>query len=424
MDQTVKPSYRSLLSLSNYRMLLASQVVSALGDGVYAIALIWMMKEITGSSLLMSVLIASETVPLLIFGLFAGVIVDRGNKKKIMIVCDIARGIIITFIAAMQTAGLLQPYMLIMAALFLSSFGAFFTPARTVAVRTLVPGEQMMQAQSLAQMIQTLVGLVAPALGALLLHYDTSYAFMFNAATFWGSALLLTLIRSRPLVEKSPEKLDRSGFARDFKEGIFAVTAHPLLRNLILYLVLINFMLAPTTLLFPLIVGDSTELALFEILFVIGITAGVLLLNLLRKLRRAAVLAAGIAMMLAGLGALTWIHPLYAELACVFIVGLGSPLANVTLQTLFVLKVPKDALGRASSLMKVLLEASRPLSTLLAGVLILSIPVRSFFAIMAVFGMIVLGLMLLNPSIRQEPSDLPSPGSPGTAGAVPEKLDA
>ncbi|KAA9008390.1 MFS transporter [Paenibacillus spiritus] len=419
MDQTVKPSYRSLLSLSNYRMLLASQVVSALGDGVYAIALIWIMKEISGSSFLMSVLIASETVPLLIFGLFAGIIVDRGNKKRIMIMCDIARGIMIAFIAAMLMAGLLKPYMLIMA-----SFGAFFTPSRTVAVRTLVPGEQMMQAQSLAQMIQTLVGLVAPAFGALLLHYDASYAFLFNAATFMGSALLLTLIRSRPLVEKSSEKLDRSGFARDFKEGILAVTAHPLLRNLILYLVLINFMLAPTTLLFPLIVGDSTELALFEILFVIGITAGVFSLNLLRRMQRIVLLAAGIALMLAGLGALTWIHHLYAELVCVFIVGLGSPLANVTLQTLFVLKVPQETLGRASSLMKVLLEASRPLSTLLAGVLILSIPVRSFFAIMAVFGMIVLGLMLLNPSIRQESSDLPSPGSPGTAGAVQEKLDA
>lgn len=408
-DSSNQPSYRSLLALPNYRLLLLSQIVSAIGDGVYAIALIWLMKTLTGSALLMSILLAAETVPLLLFGLFAGVIVDRGSKKKIMMLCDIARGSIVALLVLLWVNGWLLPYMLIIAAVLLSSFSAFFGPSRVVAIRTLVPEDHMVQAQSLAQLVQTVVGLSAPAIGAWLLYFGTSYAFIFNAATFFASFLFIWLIRNERLTETRVTTLNRRSFVVDFKEGIVAVTSHALLRSLIQYIVLINFMLAPTTLLFPLIVDDSSELALLQIAFFVGITAGVFLIGLVKKWRRIAALATGIGLMLVGLGLLTWVHGLYAGLLCVFVAGLGSPLANVTLQTLFVLKVPKEVLGRASSLMKVLLESSRPLAMLLTGALLAWIPVRLFFGIMGLFGVLLVVTMVLNRSIRKE-QDEPKPG--------------
>ncbi|CCQ94469.1 conserved membrane hypothetical protein [[Clostridium] ultunense Esp] len=398
-----KPSYRSLLTHGNYRLLLSSQVISAIGDGVYALALIWMMKIMTGSALLMSILLAAEIVPLILVGLFAGIIVDRGNKKKMMIWNDIFRGVIVSLLVLLWMVGWLEPYTLIVAAILLSTSTAFYAPSRMVSVRTIVPEDHMVQAQSLSQIAQTVVGLSAPAIGAWLIHMGISYAFIVNAASFFISSLLISLIRNEQLSHGSGKgTLNLNRMMSDFKEGLRTITSHPLLRSLVQYIVLINFMLAPTSLLFPLIVTDASELAVLETSFFIGIAVGALLINFMSAWPPVASLAFGIGLMLIGLGALYWDLGLYFAAMFVFVAGLGSPMANVTLQTLFILKVPRETLGRAGSMMKVLLEAARPTSMLLAGALITWIPLRSFFAVMALLGLIIVGLMVLNPAIRSD----------------------
>ncbi|MFB5678267.1 MFS transporter [Paenibacillus terreus] len=401
-DTGNKASYKALFSIRNYRLLLMSQTVSVIGDGVYAIALIWLMKLLTGSALWMSVLLVAETLPLILLGMFAGVIVDRSSKRKILICCDIARGSIIVLVILLWATGLLQPYQLIMAALLLSSFTAFFGPARAVTVRNVVPDAYMFQAQSVSQLVQTVVGLTAPALGAFLLTFGTAHAFGFNAATFFISCLLLTLVRDERMTERKEEKMSFASLAADFKEGLDTIMTQPLLRNLIIYIMLINFMLSPTALLFPLMVSDSSELAVLEICFFIGIAAGAVVTGLVRRLPYIVTMSIGLGLLMTGLGMLFWIRGLVWEAMFVFVAGLGSPLANVTLQTLFMLKVPRPVLGRAAGMMRVLTEGSRPLAMMLTGMLLSWIPVRSFFGVVGIFGIVVIVLMVLNPAIRKD----------------------
>lgn len=395
-------SYKALFSIRNYRLLLLSQTISVIGDGVYAIALIWLMKLLTGSALWMSVLLVAETLPLIVLGMFAGVIVDRSSKRKILICCDIARGLIIGMVILLWATGLLQPYQLIAAALLLSSFTAFFGPARAVTVRNVVPEPYMFQAQSVAQLVQTVVGLSAPALGAWLLTFGTVYAFSFNAATFFVSCLLLMTVRDARMTERKEEKMNIASLAADFKEGLDTIMTQSLLRNLIIYIMLINFMLSPTALLFPLMVHNSSELAVLEISFFIGIAAGALVTGFVRRWPYVVTMSTGLGLLMTGLGMLFWIRGLVWEALFVFIAGLGSPLANVTLQTLFMLKVPRPVLGRAAGMMRVLTEGSRPLAMMLTGMLLSWIPVRSFFGVMGIFGIMVIVLMVMNPAIRKD----------------------
>jgi len=150
MEQPVsvneKVSFRALLGLKSYRYLIFSQFVSNMGDGVYRLALIWLMKVLTESPLLMSILLAAETIPLIIFGLFAGVFVDRGNKKRIMIVSHLLRAALLLCIVLLFLFNMLHPAVLIIIAVLLTTVSAFFRPALTVAIRTLVPEQHMTQA--------------------------------------------------------------------------------------------------------------------------------------------------------------------------------------------------------------------------------------------------------------------------------------
>ena len=139
---------------------------------------------LTGSAVLMSVVLAAEIIPLIFFGIFAGVLVDRGNPKKYMLMADLWRGAVILAIFVLLLVGHLSPWMLIVSAIITSSFDAFFSPAKTVSIRAIVPDHLMTRAQSVSATIQTVIGFVAPAIAALLLSLHLPTAFLFNAITF------------------------------------------------------------------------------------------------------------------------------------------------------------------------------------------------------------------------------------------------
>jgi DHA3 family macrolide efflux protein-like MFS transporter len=197
-----------LLANKNYRKLLAAQFESDFGDGVYALGLLWAMKQLTDSAVMVSTVLIAEIVPLVVLGVFAGVFVDMGSKKRIMILSDLAQGFVVTCLALVWWLDLLRPWMLILAAVLLSSFSAFFTPARTVTVRTLVGKEMIVQAQSLQQTTNTLVGLSAPALAAILLSVDTGFAFAFNAVSFYLSFFFIFLIQNEEICKRMEQKAD------------------------------------------------------------------------------------------------------------------------------------------------------------------------------------------------------------------------
>lgn len=76
----LKNTFKTLISIRNYRLLISGQLVSLLGDGVQILALVWTMKVLTGSSVQMAFVLVADTIPMIIFGIFSGVIIDRGNQ--------------------------------------------------------------------------------------------------------------------------------------------------------------------------------------------------------------------------------------------------------------------------------------------------------------------------------------------------------
>ncbi len=392
---------KDLLQIKNYRYLLLGQAIAMLGDGVYTLALVWSMKELTGSAVYMSYVLAAGMLPTIILGIFAGVIVDRGNQKNIMLAADLCRALVLFGLFSLFLLDLLVPWMLIVSAFIVSGFSAFFTPARAVAIRSIVPDPLIIRAQSASSTVQVVTGLAAPVIAGLLLAIGLRFAFLFNAIMFLLSFLFIRLINHPELLLKKPGKLNRSVFMTDLKEGFQTIIKAPILRAMIIYLVLINFMFAPVELLLPAYVDSPSQLAVIEVAFFIGILAGSISVNFFANRPKIYPITIGLFMILLPFAGLGLITNFIVSCLLIGLAGIGSTLVNITLSSLFLVKIPRDVIGRSQSTMRVLLESVNPASLLLAGVLMTFVSVQQMFMVIAVFGIVIVFLMLANPLIRK-----------------------
>jgi len=399
--------YRQVLAIRDYRMLFCSQLVSDLGDGVYKLALIWGMKVLTGSALQMSLILAANLIPTMVIGLISGVIVDRGDKKRFMILSDVARGVIMLLVAVFWMLGAMQPWMLIAATALLSCFSAFFTPARTVTNRYVVPDEMLTHSQSLSTALQTVVGLSAPAIAGMLLIWDLSYAFLFNAATFFLSLVFVYLIRNEQMREKLDKQLSIRSIKEGLKEGYQAIVSDTVLRALIIYVFLLNLVLSPIAIMLPLFVDEistlgASALAVLEVASFIGLFLGSLLVGYLTRFKRMAVTCFGMSIMVLCFVGLSFAPNLTISALLMFLFGVGGSLCNIPLQTLFLIKVPMPVLGRASSMMRILSMSSSPISYLLIGAFLFLIDLRVAFLAIGLISAVLVAMIVFNKNMFKE----------------------
>ncbi len=399
--QVTSAGFKQLFTITNYRYLIYAQLISDLGDGIYALALIWAIKVLTGSAVQMSILLAVEVLPLILFAVFAGIVVDHVNKKKVLLWADLGRGFIVSLLALLWWTDLIQPWMLIVSAFFLSCFTAFFSPARTVAIRLLVPTASIPYAQSVGQSIQTTVGLIAPAIAGILIAIDIGWALIVNALSFFLSYAFVSWIGNRQLRRSKRVQLNFSLFRHSLKEGLQAIRSMPLIRGLLVYLILLNFLFAPVSVLIPILAENPTQLAIYETAFIIGALIGSLVAGFLNKYPKIVPISIGIFLTLSPFIVLAFTDHGMLTAILLLITGLGFPIANVTLTSLFITTVPAEILGRATGTIQMFTLSAKPLALLSTGSLLILISLQNMFLIIAGLGLLVLLLMILNPTLRQ-----------------------
>jgi MFS family permease len=396
-----KIGYRQVFANRNYLKLLLAQFVSNFGDGVYAMGLLWAMKELTGSSLMMSYVAVAQVIPTIVFGLIGGVVADRGNKKQLMIRADFFRGLIVLLLAIMWWTGGIQPWMLILTAALLATFTAFFNPAKNVAIRTVVPDEHNLQAQSISSTVSVVVGLGAPVVAAVLISYSLFSVFLLDAVSFFVSLLFIRGIHHSDLLIKKPEKLSLRLLRSNLREGFVTIVNIPILRNLIIYFMLLNFLFAPFSLLIPIYAATPTMLASMQMAFFIGILVGSIAAGYVGRLPRVVTIGAGLGCVLFGVFALAVWSAVPVAVSALFLVGFGITIVNLPLNSLFMTTVPREVMGRASSMQNLLVQFAKPVSMSLTGTLLLAVSIREFLLGIAGLGVCVVILMVLNPHIRK-----------------------
>ena len=123
-------TYRDILKLKEYRKLIVSNIVNRFGDSVDAIAFTWLVYAVTGSASWSAIIFALNQLPTVLLQPFAGALVERMNKKRIMVAADMIRGVVIVAVAYLyMTTGNVSPWLLAGMTLIISSVEAFSMPA-------------------------------------------------------------------------------------------------------------------------------------------------------------------------------------------------------------------------------------------------------------------------------------------------------
>lgn len=185
---------RDLLRNRDFRLLWIGQSISNFGDSMTNLALLLLVNHLTGSTAALATMAIVLALPTLTFGLIAGVYVDRWDRKRVMVVSDVIRGVLVLGFVLVDTPEKL--WLLYLIGFLQASIGTFFNPARSALIPNLIPKEGLLAANSLTQMTQIIFGLLgAGAAGAIIDVFDVYWpAFVIDAVTFFAALTFVAFI--------------------------------------------------------------------------------------------------------------------------------------------------------------------------------------------------------------------------------------
>jgi MFS family permease len=191
------------------------------GDGVSKVALLWFVYAMTDSALKMSLIGVLQTIPPLVFGPLAGVLLDRLDKRRAMIVIDLVRTGLLASIPILHALGLLTLPLLYVLVFVIAMFSMAFGPALNATLPLVVKKEQLTGVNALMQSAMTIGQLLGPALsGMLIAAIGAQNALYANAAAFFLSALCKIPLRLPHVrVHRSSDNVWTQA-VKDLKDGI------------------------------------------------------------------------------------------------------------------------------------------------------------------------------------------------------------
>ena len=189
------PAKYGFLINRNFALLAFGQAISNMGDFVYSTTLLIWVFLLTHSAVAVSGVLIAQYTPVFLLGPVAGVFVDRWNRRRTMVVADVARGVAALLPLVVPVAMRLPA---IYASVFIiASFSRFFMPAKSAVLQVIVPNERQPQAASISQATMALSFIVGPALASPLYFLVGPFvAIIINAVSYIVSALSLSAIRA------------------------------------------------------------------------------------------------------------------------------------------------------------------------------------------------------------------------------------
>jgi MFS family permease len=354
----------------------AGQTISNLGSSVTLFVLPLLVFKLTGSALNLAISAATAFMPYLLFGLVIGAWVDRTNRKRLMIVADIARALAIASIPLMDALGWLSVGWIYAIGFISSTLTIGFDSSEFAAIPSLVAQDNLVTANGRIQASYSAASILGPLLaGVLVAFVPVSALLLLDATSFLISALSLSLIGASFNHSTGTER-EASSIRQDIVEGLRYVLGHPVLRNISAMMALVNFV--GSTVYAQLVLFAKERLSASDVqvglLYSAG-SAGVVALGLaagsLRQRWSFSTVALG-ALMLQGLLiiALALTRVYWVALPIWMICsGLGI-LFNINTSSLRQAIVPNHLLGRVVSIAGVLAWSAIPLGTFLGGLLI------------------------------------------------------
>ncbi len=345
------------------------QLVSITGTTLTAFGLQFFIYTETGSVTRVALIALSYALPAVLAAPIAGSVVDRSDRRMVMLLSDVAAGAATLSLLWVLSVGSLPFWFICVATAVSSTANAFQEPAWMASIPVLVPRSQLGRANGMVQLNFGVAIVVAPALaGGLLAAFGLRAVLLVDAATFVVGIVTLALVRF-PAYERD-EITDRSvrsdsGFAWRY------LRERPGLLGLLWIYAGVNFMMSMTNvLIIPLVLSFATASALGLILSISGLGAvvGSLIVSTYgepKKMIRTIMLGIGVSGLftsITGTSTSLWVVGIPTVLILLLI-----PIVNGASQVIWQTKVAEGAQGRVFSLRRMIGQAISPLAILLAG---------------------------------------------------------
>ncbi|CEH34355.1 MFS transporter [Romboutsia lituseburensis] len=389
----------------NFFLLWQGQLVSVFGDALYSIALgFWVLQE-TGSTTIMGSIMALVTIPRIILGPFAGVIVDRCDRKKLIILGDLIRGIGMLIIAILALNGSLKIWMVMLMGIVLGICSSFFNPSIQSVLPEIVPSDKLIKANSSYQMATTGADIVGQSIGGLLYTViGAPLMFLVNSVSYLFSAFTEGFIK----IPKIERKNINITFREDFMEGIkFILRFKGLIRSLIMAF-FVNFLFGMIrVLIIPWFVSDpSLGMAKYGVLngfqsfgFLIG--TFVLSFITIKSNQKYNVYIFSIVTFVSLIGLGAFINNFVIIIIC-FTSAFGfmfvfNTVANSTIMEL----TPADKRGKVFATIGTLAMAISPIGNFVGGVLGEFMNPRAVIMGSTIVGLIIVCSIVVNPEVKK-----------------------
>ncbi|QUI25029.1 MFS transporter [Vallitalea pronyensis] len=417
-------------SNKNMILFLLGKLVSLLGTRIYGFAMSLYILKVTGSALNFSISILVYTVPALVFTPIGGVIADRFDRKRIVLITDFLSGVVMFGALLLSQIYGLQIWIIYLASVFLSIFNSLFATSFDAALPNLVDDDSLGKVNAYNQAINSVSLIVAPVIGGAVYALISPTLFiLFNGVSFLLSTCSEAFIDFYWKVKKQGEKIveKEMTFIEDIKEGFAYLKTKTTIMIVIQGALVLNFIFTVINVAIPHILVvqypiSDEAFGIVEATFSIG--ALVVSLGFAKKLGKFK--ANRLAFLTVGLGCLSGLFAIpliFTELMAIpnftaiyygivfFIMGCLLVIINVPFMTYIQESTENQYRGRVMSLITTIASAISPLGFLIHGLLLDFVP-TSIIIIYAGMVMILMGVLFgwkfkglakKEPSFREEP---------------------
>lgn len=368
----------------------SGQAFSLFGSFIVQFALVWYLTIETGSAVVLSTSVLMSVLPRVFLAPFAGALVDRLNRRWVMILSDLAIALTTMGLVLLFWSGKIAIWHIFAASFIRGLGGTFQFPAMAASTSLMVPQRHLSRINGVNQALDGGLAIISPPLGALLVTLWPMQQVLFIDIITAGLAVGSLLLISIPQPKKvDGEALTPARLLSDVVDGLRYVRGYKGLMHLMGIAVVVNMILSPASSLAPLLVtkvfgGGAYQISMLDSAMGIGLVAGGLLLGVWGGFRKqmltslSGLIGMAIGLLLIGLAprGFFWLVPTGALLT-----GLMSPICNGPINAMLQANVQPEAQGRILSLLGAFSGAASPVGLLLAAPLSDHFGVQVFFLV-------------------------------------------
>ena len=384
----------------NFLYLYVGGAVSNNGSAVSGVALTWLIYAQTQSALAVTLVGLSTIAPTIILGLLAGAAVDRFDRKRLMILSDLARALAVVSVPVLLVLSGFSLTWIIAVIVIVATFSTLFRPAQNAILPRIVQGEEIQDANGVISSATTVMRTIGNAIGGILFGINLAICFIYDGLTYLFSASTIASIKLLPSDGQPSDEVLPHSLRSDVYQGLNYIIKRAALASCTFGATSVNFFSTLTTTFVVIYVsnqlgGNSTVYGIFLALMSAGAACGALLVGRLNAVRYAGkAMAASFLIFSAASLILAIERNILLSYSMAIVLGGCLSWANTIFYSALQLAVPNEVLGRVFSVDEVISYACVPVAQIAGGLIIQFVGVSVDFLI-AGLGLLASTLLLL-----------------------------